>query len=160
MATGKLFHNDRVADFGGNDGYASNEFYKALAIKPTVVDCEPRRLDHAAKAYNLPTVLAFLEDMNMLKNKCFDWGYCSHVMEHMRDPEGALQEMARVIKRGCLFILPIEDEEHASMNSAHAIQANSMKEWKELIGENGWHVASWRKPLRQECFIVAEPECE
>lgn len=160
MMTGRMFHDDTVADFGGNDGYAANEFYKALAIKPTVVDCEPRRVQFARDAYKLPAIQAFLEDMNMIPDNAFDWGYCSHTMEHMREPEKALREMARVVKRGCMFILPIEDGEHASHNSAHAIHVDSMQGWKELIAANGWKVVSWKRPLKQECFIIAEPLCE
>lgn len=157
MATGRLFHDDRVVDFGGNDGYAANEFYKALAIKPTVIDAEPRRLRHAAEAYNLPTILAFLEDMRDIPDKRFDWAYCSHTMEHMRAPEAALHEMARVTRYGCLFILPIEDAEHHSANHAHAFQCNSVKEWRALIDANGWRTTKSQRPIRAEAHLIAVP---
>lgn len=158
-ATGQMFHDDTVADFGGNDGYAANEFFKAHAIKPLVVDCEPLRLEHAAKVYGLGTYETFLEDMKELKRKSIDWGFCSHTLEHSRNPAKALREMARVIKRGCLFVLPIEDEEHAERNLAHASHADSMKEWVTLVKANRWKIArnGARKPIPQECFIMARP---
>ena len=164
IATGQMFHDDIVADFGGNDGYASNEFYKAHAIKPLVVDCEPQRIDHAMRVYGLSTYESFLENMKDLRDKSIDWGFCSHTLEHTRDPSSALSEMARVVKRGCLFILPIEDEEHAMVNNeAHSIHADSMKEWRMLISSNGWRVVKSSRPITdervmgQECFIVARP---
>src|SRR5688572_2482920 len=66
---GKLFHDDSVADFGGNDGWASFCFYSRHKIKPLVVDCEPKRIEHAAKQYRLSTYQAFIEDMKDLADK-------------------------------------------------------------------------------------------
>lgn len=152
-----MFHNDRVVDFGGNDGYAAYEFYKAHAIKPTVIDCEPQRLEWARKAYSLPTIQAFLEDLGTIPKKSFDWSYCSHTMEHMRKPKAALREMARVTKYGCLFILPIEDAEHQAENTAHAFNCDTMKEWKTLINSSGWRVVRAQRPIHQEAHIMAEP---
>src|ERR1700675_3080729 len=45
----RLFHDDSVADFGGNDGYAAYCFYLQHKIKPMVIDCEPKRLEYADK---------------------------------------------------------------------------------------------------------------
>ena len=159
-ATGQMFHDDTVADFGGNDGYAANEFWKAHAIKPLVVDCEPHRLDHAMKVYGLSTYETFLENMKDLADKSIDWGFCSHTLEHTRDAASAVREMARVIKRGCLFVLPIEDLEHAERNPAHAIHADSLKEWRMLITSNGWRVKRHgsRRPVRVECYIMGTPK--
>lgn len=157
-ATGQLFHDDKVADFGGNDGYAANEFYKAHAIKPLVVDCEPKRIDHAMKVYGLSTYEAFIEDMRDLESKSIDWGFCSHTLEHTRDTRKALREIARVVRRGCLFILPIEDDEHVKVNPAHACNANSLREWRDVVKANGWKVVNSARPIRQECYIMAIPK--
>ena len=54
-------------------------------------------------------------------------------MEHMRDPDNALKEMARVVKRVCAFVLPLEKEEHAKMNSAHAIACSTFTAWRRVI---------------------------
>ena len=147
-----------MADFGGNDGYAAHKFYLKHGIKPLVVDCEPRRIEHARTKYDLSTYETFLEDMRAMRRKSIDWGFCSHTLEHARDPRKALRDMARVIRRGCLFILPIEDAEHADRNTAHAIHADSLKEWRTLIAANGWRVVNARRPIPQECFVVARPQ--
>lgn len=152
-----MFHDDSFADFGGNDGYAAHEFFRNHAIKPLVVDCEPKRLDHAGKVYGLPTYEAFIESMKELADKSIDWGFCSHTLEHTRQPEKAVREIARIIRRGCLFILPIEDREHADMNEAHSIHADSLREWEALVSGNGWKVMNARRPNRNECFIMARP---
>lgn len=157
MALGRLFHNDRVVDFGGNDGYAANEFFKALAIKPTVIDCEPKRLVHASAVYKLPVIRCFLEDMSAIPDKSFDWAYCSHTLEHTRDPGKALREMARLTRFACLFCVPIEDDEHKEANSAHAFHLDTAKEWVALIAANGWKVIKSRRPIPCEAHVIAEP---
>lgn len=158
-ATGQLFHDDTIADFGGNDGFAAQEFFLAHAIKPLVVDCEPQRIEHARTVYGLSTYEAFIEDMRDLEDKSIDWGFCSHTMEHTRDTAAAFREIARVIKRGCLFVLPIEDEEHAELNQAHACHADSLKEWKAIMLANGWKIKRHgaRRPIRAECYIMGVP---
>ena len=70
-----LFHDDTVADFGGNDGHASYQFYLAHKIKPLVIDCEPHRLEYAAKIYGLSTYETFIERMPELKDASIDWGF-------------------------------------------------------------------------------------
>lgn len=122
-----------------------------------VIDCEPHRLDHAWKSYGLTTYETFIESMKELADDSIDWGFCSHTLEHTRDPQKALREMARVIKRGCLFVLPIENEDHAKHNHAHSIQADTLKQWRSLISSNGWRVVNSCRPARHECFVTARP---
>lgn len=152
----KLCHDDKVADFGGNDGWASFCFYTRHKIKPLVIDCEPRRLDFADKNYKLPTYLAFIEDMKELSDKSIDWGFTSHTLEHTRDTAKALREMSRVVKRGCCFIVPLEDLRHARRNHAHAICFTKMSDWVKLMEENGWSVKV-KNNAKYEAHFYAEP---
>lgn len=153
----RLCHDDKVADFGGNDGFAANHFYIAHKVKPLVVDCEPQRLDYADKVYKLGTYKTFIEDMKELADDSIDWGFTSHTLEHTRDTAKAIREIARVIKRGCMFILPLEDLRHARKNHAHAICFIKMGDWVKMLTRNGWRVLSSRKAMKHECHIYAEP---
>lgn len=153
----RLFHDDVVADFGGNDGYAAYRFYLAHKIKPVVVDCEPQRLDHADKAYKLSTYRAFIEDMKDLPSGSVDWGYTSHTLEHTRDTAKALREIARVVKRGCYFVVPLEDMRHAKRNHAHAICFTRVRDWVKLLEANGWSVKHSQKVGDHEAQMYAEP---
>ncbi|MHC4621609.1 MAG: hypothetical protein ACYTEQ_28030 [Planctomycetota bacterium] len=58
-----FYHDDVVADFGGNDGFAAHQFYLRHGIKPLVIDCAANRLEFAAQNYRLKTVQCFLEDI-------------------------------------------------------------------------------------------------
>lgn len=158
MQSGMLFHDDRVADFGGNDGWAAHNFYLAHKIKPLVVDCEPKRLAHAVDAYGLPVLRAFIESMNELEDKSIDWGFTSHTLEHTRDTEKAVREIARVVKRGCCFYLPLEDKAHAKANHAHAICFKKPQGWSAMLRKNGWSIIACEKTHEHEVCIYAEPK--
>jgi len=140
MAKGMLFHDDAVADFGGNDGTASNQFYLATGVKPTVIDCEPGRLSFARDAYGLKTIRAFLEDLSAVPDRAFRYGFCSHTIEHTRDPEKALREIARVIAEEATFVLPLESHKHGEDNHAHSVVCTKPSQWKALLEANGWRV--------------------
>lgn len=152
-----LFHDDKVADFGGNDGFAAYTFYLEHKVKPLVVDCEPKRLAHARDVYQLPTLQAFIESMP-LPDKSIDWGFTSHTLEHTRDTGQALWEMARVVKRGCCFYLPLEDRKHAKANHAHAICFRQPKGWTALLRRSGWTISACEKIHDHEVCIYAEPK--
>lgn len=153
----RLCHDDTVADFGGNDGYAAHCFYLVHKIKPLVVDCEPKRLDNADKVFKLPTYQSFIEDMKELANKSIDWGFTSHTLEHTRDTAKALREIARVIKRGCYFVLPLENLAHAKRNHAHAICFTRVCDWARLLESNGWRILDKGKIGAHEAQMYAEP---
>lgn len=154
----RLFHDDHVADFGGNDGTAANAFYRAHGIRPVVVDCEPKRLAFAREIYGLRTVEAFLEDLP-LESKSIEWGFCSHTLEHVRDQRAALSELRRVVRFGCGFVFPLEHKHHAEENHAHTFHCTTLRGWKRLLQSCGWHVKESKRHARKfEVHFFAEPE--
>jgi hypothetical protein len=155
----RLYHDDRVADFGGNDGWAALNFYMVHKVKPLVVDCEPKRLAHAENIRKLPVYRTFIESMPDLTDKSIDWGFTSHTLEHTRDTAAAILEIARVVKRGCMFIMPLENLRHARNNHAHAICFTKLKDWEDLLKNNGWKMIISDKVGDHEAQIFAEPVC-
>lgn len=45
-------------------------------------------------------IIGDIEDMHMIGNKEFDYSYCTHVLEHVENPEKACEEIMRVAKAG------------------------------------------------------------
>lgn len=152
-----MCHDDRVADFGGNDGWAAHQFYLVHKVKPLIVDCEPKRLRHAWDAYGLETFETFLEDMTGLPDKSIDWGFTSHTLEHCRDVEKALQEMARVVGRLCYFILPLERRHHAHGNHGHCVSFTQASGWLRLLRRNGWKILRSAKVFHDEAHVYGMP---
>lgn len=154
---GLLYHDDKVADFGGNDGFCSNAFYLIHKIKPLVIDCEPDRLLYATEVYKLKTLQCFIEEIP-LPDKYVDWGFCSHTLEHTRDPVKALREMSRLVKRGMLLVVPLEGKEHARCNTAHSLSSPTMLQWKQLIGDSGvWAIKKSKRICGTEAIFWMLP---
>jgi SAM-dependent methyltransferase len=152
----RLCHDDVVADFGGNDGYASHEFYVIHKVKPIVIDCDPMKIDFAARNYGLDTCETMVEEMPF-PDKYVDWGFCCHTAEHFQDTGKALREMSRVIRRGCAFVLPLEDHAHGRMNHAHHFSTTRPRVWERILRENGWAVIdAVRHP--HEYHVITEPK--
>lgn len=153
----RLYHDDVVADFGGNDGFAAYEFYRVHKIKPIVVECDPEKIEFARTVFKLSTCESYIEKMPLL-DKSVDWGFCSHTLEHTRDTVAALNEIRRVVKRGCFFIVPLESKRHAKANHAHYIQIARPEGWRRLLEENGWNIIIGKGYDRQEYHAIAEPK--
>lgn len=153
----KLYHTDIIADFGGNDGFAANEFYLAHKIKPIVVECDPAKIEYAGKVYKLPTCESLIEKMPFA-DKYVDWGFCSHTAEHLRDTGAGLREIARVVKRGCAFIVPMEGKRSAMKNHSHYVSITKPARWINLFESNGWNVVDKRVASKYELHIIGEPK--
>jgi len=156
-SNGWLYHDDTVADFGGNDGFAAHQFFLRFGIKPLVVDCEPNRISFAKHEYGMKTLECFVEDIP-LEDNSIDWGFCSHTLEHTRDVSKAIAEIARVVKRACLFILPLEKPGPFDMNDAHSVSCSTVAAWKGLLNPH-WIIkkSSWLHRASSQAHIFASP---
>ena len=62
-----------------------------------------------------PDILCNMEDMSMLKDQSYDAVFCMEVLEHVRNPFKAVEEVFRILKKGGVvigstpFILGIHD---------------------------------------------------
>jgi SAM-dependent methyltransferase len=126
-----------MADFGGNDGSAAFKFEEAHGVAPTVIDCLSNRLEYAEDTYGLDTIQCLLEDIPVANNH-FDWGFCSHTIEHLYDMPKALKEMARVTRNMVYFICPMEHSESFDENEAHHTRITDPYEWRDEIMRNGF----------------------
>lgn len=92
----RIKKSDRVLDVGGGD----NPFFMADRIVDTEFGSSPHRdgkgvPDDSGERYVRADVHAL-----PFEDKSFDFVFCSHVLEHVSDPETACREIMRVGKRG------------------------------------------------------------
>jgi len=90
----KIKAGDKVLDIGSGD----NPFPLATHL----ADLYPHKTSHRAKKLIRDSRPFFVCDIEKLpfKNNEFDFVYCSHVLEHTKDPAKACEEIMRVGKRG------------------------------------------------------------
>ncbi|BCA54780.1 hypothetical protein W02_19200 [Nitrospira sp. KM1] len=89
---------DRILDIGsGNDPFP---FATHLADVAPDDDRYGRAGAPFKRPEGIPVTICTLEDMSCFPDKQFDFVYCSHVLEHVADPERACRELMRIGKRG------------------------------------------------------------
>jgi len=119
--------DDNVVDFGGNDGFVATH-------RPgtAVVDFSKPRVAYARYVYGLDARHGRLEELPC-KDKEFDWGFCSHTLEHVEDLGASLAEIKRVCKKGCFVVVPVESKEEFDKNPYH-LRHHTHEEWLDLLG--------------------------
>ena len=120
-----------IGDFGGNDGFVAR-----LAVDAgrdvTVMDSSANRVEFADRKHGVKAICCDLTDIP-LSDKAFDWGYCSHVLEHIDDIHAAWSEIKRLCRVGCMVVLPVETKEEFEGNPAHFHMADA-EGWEQLLG--------------------------
>lgn len=108
-----LKSNNLALDVGSGYGFNSLALYDAR-LKVTAVDKDTRRLTIAKKiASSLDKNISFQkEDLYQMpfKNNSFDICICFEVLEHLKNPQKALLEMARVLKPKGILIISYPNE--------------------------------------------------
>ena len=109
----------KVIDVGGNDGFAAMCTEKSWDIQVTVLDMSPFKIAFARHEYGLRAATGTADNIPFEDNE-FEWGFCSHTLEHVPDLGAAMAEIGRVCKKGVYIIVPVETKEQFDANPAHA----------------------------------------
>ena len=122
-----------ILDIGGNDGYAARNM-KMMGYLPdiTIIEGSQAKVDYAIE-HGVNAVCGNIEAMPFEDGQ-FEWGFCSHTLEHMEDLDAALSEIRRVCRNGCYVVVPVEDEAELKKNPAHK-RRHTHAEWIEKFGE-------------------------
>jgi len=97
-----------ILDIGCAEGFVTNEISGIKECDITGIDLSARDISEAKKQY---PYLRFIEgDIYKLpfNSKSFDMVIALEVLEHLENPEIALEEIQRVAKKWILFSVPIE----------------------------------------------------
>jgi len=102
----------KVLDIGGGDG----PFPRADVI------CEKFVSDNSERTNPIfaeqPLVVGDIENLPFA-DKSFDFVYCSHILEHVQNPESAVNEIVRIGKRGYIEVPSEYLETTATSTPAH-----------------------------------------
>ena len=117
------------ADFGGWAGEAI--LRSKHGDMGTLIEGDPKA-SSLANSHGVNSVCANLLSIP-IPDKTFDWGFCSHVLEHVEDVQKAWSEIKRCCKKGVYVVVPTETKEEAEKNPAHVHCADA-DGWANLLG--------------------------
>ena len=135
---------NEALDIGCRDGYWSKQL-QSKNYRVTSVDIEPKYEN--ASQLDANNLLPYGDDI-------FDVVWCSEVIEHLRDPARAIQEMRRVTKKGGRIILTtlnsyfllirlvylvLRMTPQKIQNTGH-LHFFDMENFREVLPENGCQV--------------------
>lgn len=131
-----------VADIGCEQGHGSLEL-KKLGFNVTAVDLIDSCVEKTRES-GIVTIMAPMEDLPF-KDKEFDTGLYSHVLEHSYDFEKAISEAKRVFRR-LIIVVPINDPYnipcHTSRIDNEAIIKNNFD--GNVLLETCWYRLHWK----------------
>lgn len=95
----------RLLDLGCGSGNYLHAFQR-LGWEAYGVDNSPLAAEQVRKTFGLKVITGELEETNF-PDGYFDVITLIHVLEHLRDPVGTLQEVSRILARGGLILLAL-----------------------------------------------------
>jgi SAM-dependent methyltransferase len=126
----RLKPEGKILDAGGNDGFAAAGHPK---YNITVADNSPFRAGFAKNILNVPAVCSPLEKLPF-EDEEFEWVFCSHTLEHVKDLNEALSEIMRVSEKGVWIVVPIEPEQ--DLNNPSHLRWGDKEQWLEWLGDD------------------------
>ena len=148
-----FFDDDVVADLGGSQGYASEALREALHCQPIIIDLNEADLALAAER-GFPTCCAHLDKVPLL-DLAIDWGFCSHVLEHVEDLDATAAELTRLVRRGLYLVVPLESKDSFERNPEHMRYSETPELYVAPFTSRGWR-EGFRIPAsddRSDCQV-------
>ena len=132
MMVDLLSPTGKLVDIGGNDGTVAWTIKKGYDLDCTVVDVSPFKVAFATFEAGVKAVCCDAIDTPFADNE-FEWGFCSHTLEHVEDLDAVLAEAHRICEKGLFVVIPIEDAEKFATAEKH-VRYGSVDWWLEALG--------------------------
>lgn len=143
----------KILDAGCGVGQIS-KVLKEAGFEVTGIDISQQAINEARQNFsNVEFIRSSIDSRLPFNNESFDAIYCTEVIEHVYDTDTAIQEMARVLKRGgvlfistpyhglvkSLIIVLSKFERHFSPNKSH-IRFFTVNTLKRMLRRKGFRV--------------------
>ncbi len=145
----RLIGGGRVLDLGSGEGFGASILDDA-AREVVGIDIDQRTVDHAQLNWSSPTV-SFVQgsalDLSQFADASFDAVVAFEVIEHLKEQDGMLAEVARVLAPGGVLVISTPDrriysESSGQKNPFHEREL-TREEFSELLASSFEHVGLW-----------------
>ena len=155
IVSASIFHDDVIVDFGGSEGYASRAIARKLFVRPVVMDVNEEDLRKARDEHGLETLCERIDQKTSLGDGSVDWGFCSHVLEHVLDLDACAMELTRVVSRGLYIVVPLENPENFEKADSHMRYSENPDMYLDPFLALGWTIGWRRMPDDERCDFEA-----
>jgi ubiquinone/menaquinone biosynthesis C-methylase UbiE len=126
---------DSMLDVGGAEGYKSYIARKLLGMRVHTSDLSEEACKRAEEIFGVEATPVDIHELPFADEQ-FDVLTCSETLEHVSNPERAIDELLRVAKKAVIITVPIEDPEHleehySKNNHINAFDLESFDRLKE-----------------------------
>jgi GT2 family glycosyltransferase/SAM-dependent methyltransferase/glycosyltransferase involved in cell wall biosynthesis len=145
----RLVEGRRVLDLGSGEGFGA-ALLSETAGHVVGVDVDELTVEHSRLNYagpNLEFKLGTAVDLSAFEDASFDAVVAFEIIEHVREQERLLSEVARILADDGILVISTPDrrmygEARNEPNPFHEREL-ALEEFLELLGVNFPHVASW-----------------
>ncbi|MDZ4654370.1 MAG: methyltransferase domain-containing protein [Coriobacteriia bacterium] len=138
-----------ILDVGGGAGGLARRITEALPSHVTVLDPTPELIDHVETSEHVSAVLGSAETMPFEDDE-FDAVVVTDAFHHFRDPDGAVAEMARVVRPGGA-VLVLELDRSRLMIKMIAIAERLVGEPASFFTPSGLCTFMAKRRIEGEC---------
>jgi ubiquinone/menaquinone biosynthesis C-methylase UbiE len=145
----------KVLDVGCGDGFGAYLMTKNnLITKITGIDINKEAVMKAESNVDYHKALFYIMDASYMKydDYTFDSVHCGQTLEHVKDDEQVIKEIARVVRRRAVFSVPI----CGGISEQHVREYRNAAQVYELIGQYFRMVSSrsFIDQKRQERLVI------
>jgi 2-polyprenyl-3-methyl-5-hydroxy-6-metoxy-1,4-benzoquinol methylase len=133
----KLASGKRVLDIACGSGYGANILAEAGAAQVTAVDISPEAVAAAQKKYTRDNLVYKVGDAEEIKeaDESFDLIVSFETIEHLKNPEKYLAQLARVLKKEGMALISTPNIEIFGQKNPYHLHEFTKNEFKEMIGK-------------------------
>lgn len=112
-------------EVGCAEGYTAHLIEEIFKLKACALDLSLEAVKRAREIYHLEGIVADAQALECIKDNSFDLVVCSETLEHLPDPQKALDELLRISKKALIVTVPAaknrqEKEEFVPPDEPHA----------------------------------------
>lgn len=135
-----------IIDIGCGEGRGVKALLDNGFLNVSGIDLTSEKLN-VGKLKGLNLIEGDLHDLSNIKDKSYEYGFCSHTLEHMINIKEVIKNLLRVISKKLYYIIPIhESKEFVQIhNPSHISPIKYSKEFTDILDELGLKHESFEK---------------
>ena len=110
------FSINNILEVGCAEGYTAYLIREIFKFSITVCDLSFEAVKRAKEIYGLQGIVADIQELSNIKSDSYDLVICSETIEHIPNPDRAIEELKRISKKAIIITVPAAISENEKVN--------------------------------------------